>query len=236
MIRNLTSSAEPFGRLPTGIEGFDDLIEGGFLRGDLILLAGNTGSGKSTFSVQFAYNAALNGEKVLYASLEEGSSALKRNMLRRGFDLQRLEDEGKLTIVDMEVMEKKASQMGIERILDLAAKTSSTIVILDSISALLLAFKEMLEARTVLHLAYKILREPGCTTLVTLNIPYGANYLGLGLEEAISDALILLENRMKGIDLETRMLIYKMRGTSHSRKYHAVLFEDKGVSLLPYVE
>lgn len=232
----MTSTVKPLERISSGIGSLDDLIEGGFIKGDLILIAGDAGSGKSTLCVQFACNAALKGEKVLYASFEEDARTLKRNMLLRGFDLQRLEDEGSLKVVDLEAMAGEFSKMEIDYIVNLGKKIGASIIIIDSISAFLLAFKEKFEARTILHLLYKMIKSLGYTICATLSIPYGVSSLGLGIEEAIADSLILLQNRMKDIGLQTLILIYKMRGTNHDRKWHTIMMEKNGISIQPYIE
>ncbi len=88
-------------RVPTGVPGVDGLIEGGFIKGEGILLAGGTGSGKSIFSSQFIYNGALNNnEKGVYATLEEDRKSFVRNMAKFGLDFEKLENEGKIIVID----------------------------------------------------------------------------------------------------------------------------------------
>ena len=83
--------------MPTGIQGLDPLIEGGLLRGDFVLLLGGMGTGKTIFSSQFVYNAALkSNEPSVFATFEEDIKSLKRNMLNFGMDLSALEAQKKL--------------------------------------------------------------------------------------------------------------------------------------------
>lgn len=90
--------------MATGIEGLDELIEGGFYKGDVILLCGEAGSGKTTFCTQFVYNGAtLYDENAVYGSFEEGVDRLVRNMRHYGFDLAKLKKEGKVELLDLEV-------------------------------------------------------------------------------------------------------------------------------------
>jgi KaiC/GvpD/RAD55 family RecA-like ATPase len=92
-------------RVNSGVPGLDRLIENGFLKGDVILLAGGTGSGKTIFAVQFICNGAVQyGESGLYATFEEDSKTLKRNMLRFGFDLEGLEQKGLVKVIDLEAL------------------------------------------------------------------------------------------------------------------------------------
>lgn len=88
-------------RCPTGIQGFDDFLEGGFPRNRTILVSGACGTGKTTFGVQFLYNGVVEyDEPGILISLEQDPRELKQDMLMYGFDLQRLENEGKLVIID----------------------------------------------------------------------------------------------------------------------------------------
>jgi len=81
-------------RIKSGVDGLDELIEGGFLKGHTVLLAGNTGSGKTIFSTQFIFNGATQlSEKGVYATLEEDAETLKDNMFRLRFDPEKLEKE-----------------------------------------------------------------------------------------------------------------------------------------------
>jgi KaiC/GvpD/RAD55 family RecA-like ATPase len=88
-------------RCPTGIPGLDELMGGGFPRQRSILLSGTAGSGKTTLAVQFLYNGAvIYNEPGILISLEQDPKELKHDMKAYGFDLDRLENEGKLIIVD----------------------------------------------------------------------------------------------------------------------------------------
>ena len=82
-------------RVSTGIEGFDRLVEGGFPRGDTILLIGNPGTGKTGFSAQFLYKGLVEGECGIYVSFSEGREAFFRNMNSIGLDFAKYEKEGK---------------------------------------------------------------------------------------------------------------------------------------------
>ncbi|MCX8176270.1 MAG: ATPase, partial [Candidatus Bathyarchaeota archaeon] len=89
-------------RVPTGIEGLDEAIRGGFPKGSLIVLAGNPGTGKTIFSATFLYNGAINyGEKGMYVSFSENRETFFSNMLSLGLDFWKLEREGRFRILDM---------------------------------------------------------------------------------------------------------------------------------------
>lgn len=223
------------GRVPTGVDGLDTLIEGGFLRGDVILVAGGSGSGKTIFATQFICNGATQyGEKGVYATFEEDSKTLKRNMLRFGFDLEKLEQKGVVKVIDLETLKGGGLSANIEYILGALSRIDGKRLVIDSLTAFLSACTEKLEYRMLMHLVYRMLKTHGYTTVMTCSVPKGAKTLGLGIEEFIADSVIFLENSINNLELKTRFLIQKMRGTDHSKKYHNVIITDKGLQIVPF--
>ncbi|MCP8316545.1 MAG: AAA family ATPase [archaeon] len=224
-------------RVPTGIKGMDELIEGGFYRGDIILLCGEAGSGKTTFCAQFVYNGAnLYGEKAIYVSLEEGADRLTRNMQKYGFDFERLKREHIIELLDVEVSVGEGLKSQIDYILYRADMIHANRLVIDSLSSLLLAQDKRIEARALLHSLYDLFKRKDLTTLMTISIPRGSKSIGLGFEEAMVDGVILLESMVEQKVLENRLLILKMRGTNHSKEYQRVIFSDKGLTLTPCVK
>src|SRR5580704_16176973 len=102
-------------RIPTGIPGLDPLIQGGLQRGDFVLLIGGLGTGKTIFSCEFVYNAALTmDEPAVFATFEEDIRSLKRNMRNFGFDLSSLETKKKLKLLDLEALEGRGLSSNIQ--------------------------------------------------------------------------------------------------------------------------
>jgi len=222
-------------RVRTGIDGLDDLIEGGFLRGDVILLVGGTGCGKTIFSTQFIYNGAVRyGENGVYATFEEDANTLRRNMLRFGFDLEKLERKGSVRLIDLEALKGEGLSANIQFILGALEHINGKRLVVDSLTAFLSAVPEKFEFRTLMHLFYRLLKANKYTTILTCSVPRGAKTLGLGIEEFIADSVICLENSIESLELQTSFLIHKMRGTDHSKKYHRVLITDKGLQVVPF--
>ncbi|MDH5438327.1 MAG: AAA family ATPase [Candidatus Bathyarchaeota archaeon] len=222
-------------RIRSGVEGLDRLVEGGFLRGDVILLAGNTGSGKTIFSMEFICKGATQyGEKGVFVTFEEDAETLKRNILELGFDLEKLEREGLIRVLDLEAIKGSGLSANIDFILDALREMKAKRLVIDSLTAFLIACQEKFEYRTLMHLFYKILKKLGCTSIMTCSVPTGLSTLGLGIEEFIADSVITLENTVRDGQLKTRFLIRKMRGTSHSKKYHEVVIDRKGLKIVPF--
>jgi circadian clock protein KaiC len=222
-------------RIKTGVEGLDELIDGGLIKGEVILLAGTTGSGKTIFSSQFIYNGATQyGEKGVYATFEEDEISLKRNMEKLGMDLEKLEREGKVKVIGLQAMKDLGLNANLDYVLKTVKEIKAERLVIDSLTAFLIGTGEKFEYRTLMHLFYKILKKMGCTTIMTCSIPAGSETLGLGIEEFIADSVIVLENVIVNTELKTRFLIRKMRGTSHSRRYHDVIINEKGLKIVPF--
>jgi len=86
-----------------------------------------------------------------------------------------------------------------------------------------------------MHFLYRIFKQSGVTTIATCGIPTGSETFGLGFEEFIADVLITLENFLEKYELKRRLLVRKMRGSSHSRKYHNVIIDENGISIVPLI-
>ncbi len=212
-------------RIPTGIEGLDAMIEGGLIRGDMHLLAGAPGTGKTILASTFAYNAVTaQKEKVVYASFEESTEYLERNMKKLGIDLAAAEKAGNLKVIDLDALKGKELESNIEMLISAVKETKSTILIIDSLTALLLATESKFELRAFMKSVYKTLKSQGVTTLMTISQTPGA---GFGIEGFVADSVLLLENVVDKDQFKTRLMVLKMRGTEHSKRFHTVTFAPK---------
>lgn len=224
-------------RVPTAIPGLDQLIQGGLERGDFILLSGGVGAGKTTFSCQFAYNGAMFlNEPAVFATFEEDSDSLKRNMLKFGMDLESLEKEGKMRVLDLEILEGQGMGSNMEVLLSALDKIHGKRLVVDSLTAFLTGAKDKFDYRFLMHLVYKTLKREGVMTMMTVSkMDDGHGLLGLGVEEFVADGIFQLESYVSAsMELKTRFLIRKLRGCDHSRKYHSVAFTQEGVNILPW--
>jgi len=224
-------------RIPTAIPGLDPLIQGGLNRGDFLLLSGGIGAGKTTFSCQFAYNGAMFlNEPSVFASFEEDSASLKRNMARFGMDLEELEKIGKLRIMDMEILEGQGMGSNMEVLLSALDKIQGKRLVVDSLTAFLTGAKDKFDYRFLMHLIYKTLKREGVTTMMTISRMHQTNdLLGVGVEEFVADGIFQLESYVTdSMELKTRFLVRKLRGCDHSRKYHSVAFSHEGIQILPW--
>jgi KaiC/GvpD/RAD55 family RecA-like ATPase len=221
-------------RVPSGIEGLDEIINGGFPKGSLIMLAGNPGVGKTIFSAQFLYNGIANyGENGVYVSFAENRESFLKNMHGLGFDFERLEKAGRFRFLDLLTVKEEAAPTILEAMLREVVEVGAKRLVVDSFSALAQAFKEAHEVRVLLHtILSRIVRFLGCTTIIIVENPYGEAKIGFGMEEFIVDGIIVLRrSRLDGRILR-ELELFKMRGTPTPEAW-AVCTLEGGFKVFP---
>lgn len=220
-------------RVPTGIDGLDPLIEGGFPKGSLILLAGNPGTGKTIFSMEFLYRGAKDyGENGIYVSFSESEETIFNNV-SKVFGLDLKEIHGKVKVLDFATVMEKGLSTVLEVILKEILVSNAKRLVIDSFSAMAQAFKEPIEARSILHnILGKLVRNLGCTTLLIAEAPTGSERLGISIEEFVADGVVLLKKDHYNGMLIREIEIKKLRGTKlEQQKFLFTLY--KGVKVFP---
>jgi circadian clock protein KaiC len=142
-------------------------------------------------------------------------------MKKLGIDLGGAEKAGKLKVVDLDALKGKELESNIQLLLSAVKETKSSILVIDSLTALLLATESKFELRTFMKGVYKTLKNQGVTTLMTISQMPGA---GFGIEGFVADSVILMENVVEKDAFKTRLIVLKMRGTEHNKRYHTVTF------------
>ena len=222
-----TNSA--FDRSPTGIPGLDDLIEGGLIKGDLIALSGRTGTGKSTFAMQFLVQGALEyGDAGVYITFGEDASTLRRNFASFGWDIQALEKKGKIKILDD--VETTSIDLLIKNLERAIASLKAKRLVIDSLTSLLLSSQIPIDPKFFTKRLYRVLKKDGCTTLLITGVE--GEKLGFGIEEIV-DGIIVLEAVLDGLDIKRQAIIRKMRGTQHSMTYQEMTISSSGIRFSP---
>lgn len=222
-------------RAATGITGFDELIEGGLPSESLVLIAGEPGAGKSTFSAQFLYEGTTRfGEKGVYVCFAETKKSFIRSMLRFGWDFERLEIEKRCIILDLSTSKEAGIQSNLDDMLREVTTMKAQRLVIDSFTAMSMALREAIDIRYLVHLLYKFLQNIGCTTIMIADTPWGSKKIGSGIEEFIADGIILMQTDFnKSGELNRTLRIPKMRSTNHSMKTHKYEIADHGVVILP---
>jgi circadian clock protein KaiC len=220
-------------RVPTGIAGFDELIEDGFPFESLILVAGSPGAGKTTLAAQFIMDGVLKyNEKGLYVCFAETKDSLLRNLSRFRWDLGNLERRGKISILDLSTTKEPGIQSNLNLILDTIADIGAKRLVIDSFTAFSMALTEATDIRFLIHLLYRFLQQIGCTTVMIADTPWGSQRIGSGVEEFIADGIILMQTKFDDAgNLKRTLSILKMRSTDHSKKTHNYDITDNGINI-----
>jgi len=223
-------------RVKSGINGLDDVVEGGFPRGSLIVLAGEPGTGKTAFSMQFLVKGVELNESGIYVSFAEAKNTLINNFSRHlNVDLARLEVEGKIKILDFTVIKEEAISLILESILAEVKALNAKRLVIDSFSALAQAFKEPIDVRIIVQtILSRIVREMDCTTIMVEEVPIGRAEIGLGMEEFVADGVL----RLRAGELDKRLFrdleIVKLRGTRLSERKLAFTLEGGFKAFTPF--
>jgi len=221
-------------RVPTGIDGLDNLIEGGIPRGSLVLLAGNPGTGKTVFGIQFLCKGAKDySENGIYVSFAESEETIMYNMSKLfGRDLKN-EINGKVKILDFTTVTEKGLGTLLEIILEKVTELNAKRLVIDSFSAMAQAFKEPMEARSVLHnILGKLVRNLGCTTILIVEVPIGIEKIGISVEEFVADGVVILRKDNYEGRLIREIEIEKLRGTKLERR-NFLFTLDKSFRVFP---
>ncbi|MEM5871571.1 MAG: ATPase domain-containing protein [Candidatus Aenigmatarchaeota archaeon] len=217
-------------KVPSGIPGFDELIEGGFEEGSINLITGKTGTCKSIFSLQFIYNGAKKyKDKGLYITTGETIKNIKKQASKLGWNLDALEKDGTLKIIEIEPydIEKLLENMSISKEMSQAKR-----IVIDSISMFELYVQDPYKIRKNLFSILQKLREMGKTVLLVAEIPEGSKDLSrTGVIEFMVDSVILFQ--YLGITKHKRSLaIRKMRLTNHSTEIHPFEVGINGIKVI----
>ncbi len=225
-------------RISTGVSNLDSLIEGGITRGFVVMLAGNPGTGKTILSSQFLYegltSSLLDNENSIYISFNESKAQFYINSNKLGMDFEKYERQNKFMFLDFVSLKSDGIEDAFEEILAAIRITKAKRIVLDSFSALSLAFKELVESRIVIHMFIgKLMKSEGITSIVVIEVPYGSEGIGIGIEASVVDGVILLEH---GEDNASPLLlkVLKMRGTKIDKEKHVCnIINNKGMMLYP---
>lgn len=181
--------------ISTGILQLDKELGGGFLKGQMILLAGNPGSGKTTFGVQFLAEGLRKGESGIFVGLVESRKDFLKYMWHLGFYLEEYEAKGEFLFIEsLTAKDPPELDLLVDKIVKSALKMGATRIVIDSITAMEVDFNSRKEIRTFLH--NKLLRElkkANLTAIAIVDVPYGEERIGSGIEEFVFDGILQLK-------------------------------------------
>lgn len=235
-----TSEPTAIAKTPTGISGLDVVTFGGLPTGRPTLLCGAAGCGKTLFSMTFLVNGALQyGEHGVFLSFEERAPDLAANVASLGYDVEALVSAGKLAIDHVHIESSEIEESGdwdlealFVRLNYAIDKVGAKRVVLDTIEALFSGLKNQAILRAEIRRLFSWLKDKGVTAIITGERGEG-QLTRYGIEEYVSDCVILLDNRVLDQITTRRLRIVKYRGSAHGTNEYPFLIDDRGVSVLP---
>lgn len=229
-----------FPKTPTGIDGLDEITEGGFPKGRPTLICGDAGCGKTLLSMQFLIKGILNyNEPGVFMSFEEPAKDLALNVKSLGFDLEKLKAEKKLALDYVRVERAEIDEAGEYDLDGLFIRLGYAIdtvkakrVVLDTLESLFAGLDNQGILRAELRRLFHWLKEKGVTAIIT-GERGEATLTRQGLEEYVSDCVILLDHRVIDQVSTRRLRIVKYRGSTHGTNEYPFLIDEEGISVLP---
>ncbi|HEY7954005.1 MAG TPA: circadian clock protein KaiC [Polyangia bacterium] len=232
--------AKGLSKAPTGILGVDEITGGGLPRGRPTLVCGGPGCGKTLFATEFLVRGALEyGEPGVFMLFEETAEELAENTRSLGFDLDQMVARGQLAIDHVRVEPSEIEETGEYNLDGLFIRLAYAIdsikakrVVLDTIETLFSGFSNQAILRAELRRLFSWLKDRGVTTVITGERGQG-QLTRQGLEEYVSDAVILLDHRVSEQRSIRRLRIVKYRGSAHGTNEYPFLIDEQGFSVLP---
>lgn len=225
---------------PTGIQGLDEITFGGFPKGRPTLICGNAGCGKTMLAMEFLVRGAtIYNEPGVFMSFEETEKELITNVASLGFDLNKLVSEKKLTIDHVHIERSEIEETGEYDLEGLFIRLNYAIesigakrVVLDTIESLFAGLPNVLLLRAELRRLFRWLKNKGVTAIIT-GERGDKTFTRQGLEEYVSDCVIVLDHRINEQSSTRRLRIAKYRGSTHGTNEYPFLIGDTGFSVLP---
>jgi KaiC/GvpD/RAD55 family RecA-like ATPase len=249
-IMKINDTEYSISRLKTGINGLDELLEGGFPEGSTIVVTGTPGSGKSIFGMNFIAEGCKNGKKCLYISVEQLADEIVKQAMQFGWDFNQWEKEGKLKVVSLG-SQKLFEMNALSDIRKQVEENHYDRVVIDSITSLVYApftIRSIVDgadrglqphaliemSRTEVISLIDLLQYSGITTIVTSQkvegMP-GDTYDNVS--EFKGDGLVVLNSAAIGRTLNRTLQVKKLRKTKIDGVPHTFEFTNEGISIKP---
>jgi KaiC/GvpD/RAD55 family RecA-like ATPase len=248
------SSKNTLLRIPTGIPGFDGLVEGGFPKNSSVLICGGPGTGKTIFGMEFIVKGALEfGEKGLYVTFEQRKSSLKDQAKQFGWDLEELEKKGLIKIFALPVdnitkktideIKKEVKKSGIKRLVIDSLSTlvinapiytkPSELSVEDVVGQNVIFSPPIIGDYIVKRFVYGFieeLRDLDCTSLLISEAGQSGDYITRDtLSEFVCDGVLILSFESLGGNYSRSLIIRKMRETKNDEEVHPVEISNRGI-------
>ncbi|MDM8565652.1 circadian clock protein KaiC [Candidatus Halobeggiatoa sp. HSG11] len=239
-MQNINTKPVPLPKIQTGINGLDQILEGGLPFGRPTVISGGHGCGKSILGLEFLYRGALRAESGILMNFEESATNIRANALTLGWDFAALEEQGLMLIVEARmdpraIISGEFSLEGLLTTIEAAAKQMKvTRVVLDSVDVLLRFLNDPERERQELYYLYDWLTEHQLTTILTtkrmVNTEEKTRYEYI---DFLVDCVIYLEQRIEQRVATRNLRISKYRGSGFGRNEYPYTITAKGISIIP---
>lgn len=227
-------------KAPTGIQGLDEVTGGGLPKGRPTLICGSAGCGKTLLAMEFIVRGATQfHEPGVFVAFEETAQDLTENVASLGFDLKDLVAKKKLALDYVYIQRNEIEETGEYDLEGLFIRLGQAIdsigakrVALDTIEALFAGLPNEMILRSELRRLFRWLKDKGVTAVITGERGEGT-LTRHGLEEYVSDCVILLDHRVHEQVSARRLRVVKYRGSTHGTNEYPFLIDEQGISVLP---
>lgn len=227
-------------KAPTGIEGLDAITDGGLPQGRPTLVCGTAGCGKTLFAIEFLVRGAVEfDEPGVFMAFEETVEDLTENVRSLGFDLEKLGEENKVLVEYVRVEPSEIEETGEYDLEGLFIRLGLAIdsigarrVVLDTLETLFGGLENAAILRAELRRLFRWLKDRGVTTIITAERGEG-QLTRHGMEEYVSDCVILLDHRVNEQQSTRRLRVVKYRGSHHGTNEYPFIIDQDGISVLP---
>lgn len=224
----------------TGIQGLDEITGGGLPNGRPTLVCGGAGCGKTLLGIEFLVRGAVqHDEPGVFLAFEETAEELTQNVRSLGFDLDELIEKKKLAVDYIHIERSEIEETGEYDLEGLFIRLGHAIdsigakrVVLDTLETLFSGLSNVSILRAELRRLFRWLKEKGVTAIITAERGNGL-LTRHGLEEYVSDCVLLLDHRVEGQISTRRLRIVKYRGSSHGTNEFPFLIDEGGISVFP---
>jgi len=232
--------AKSLAKAPTGIPGLDAITDGGLPRGRPTLVCGAAGCGKTLLAMEFLVRGASEfGEPGVFLAFEETPEELSENVRSLGFDVDALVERGLLLVDHVQVDASQIEETGDYDLEGLFIRLGSDIdavgakrVVLDTLEVLFSSFGNEGILRAELRRLFRWLKDRGVTAIITGERGDGP-LTRHGLEEYVSDCVIVLDHRVADQIASRRLRVVKYRGSTHGTNEYPFLIDEDGIEVLP---
>jgi KaiC/GvpD/RAD55 family RecA-like ATPase len=225
-------------RLSSGVKGLNQMMDGGFIPGSSILVAGQAGSGKTTFAMQFLYDGAKSGEHGVFITLEQDKDKLIADMAAVGMNIPKMKG---VTIIGGSIGEilrfrkmlKARLDDFLSEIEEVVCETKAKRVAIDSINLFLMLFEGEEDRRFALLSLCSMLNKLGCTVMLACETQDNMALSWYGFEEFVVDDVITLMNVKMEHYFKHALSVRKMRGSAHDKSIVSYEITPKGLIVYP---